>query len=94
MKFTEPSDWTVACSYEQTLLGSLLAMNPCPKDAEGPYEFFFDALDSNPQSIHTANMYIWQVSEVTVNLKTSYEWNRAHMVKPFKWQCILCNPLR
>lgn len=64
-KFNEPCDDNLAFSYEQTLLGSLLAMSPCPRDGEGPYEFFFDVLDTKSTSIHATNVFIWQVGLYT-----------------------------
>ena len=67
MKFNVPPlDVPLASKYEQTLLGSLLGMNPCPKEPEGPYEFFYDDLERNSHVIHTSNVLIWEVCVLSV----------------------------
>lgn len=60
MEFNRPEDWSLAKSYEATLLGSILSLNPCPKNNTGPYEFFSDPLDMSPHDVNTSIVFIWQ----------------------------------
>lgn len=61
MDFNVPVDWSKAKCYETTLIGSILSMNPCPKAAKGPYEFFNDPLELPQEEINTTLVFIWQV---------------------------------
>ncbi|KAH3871922.1 hypothetical protein DPMN_035137 [Dreissena polymorpha] len=61
MEFTAPDDWSKGSAYERTLLGSLLAMNPCPRGSEEECEFFSrNIMDAGTHETHTTIMFIWQ----------------------------------
>ncbi|XP_052819357.1 ubiquitin conjugation factor E4 A-like isoform X2 [Mya arenaria] len=61
MEFNAPVDWGVGGSYERTLLGAMFALNPCPRGAEVPCEFFADnAAEQSTHDLHKTIMFIWQ----------------------------------
>lgn len=61
MEINTPQDWNVARSYDATLLGAMLDINPCPKSSKGPYEFFNNALELSPSEANSTIVFIWQV---------------------------------
>ena len=62
MDFNKPENWDKGGSYERTLLGCIMALNPCPRGSEVPCEFFTEnAADLTTVDLHKTIMFIWQV---------------------------------
>lgn len=59
--FNEVKSESAAYSYEQTLLGSLLAMSSWPRYGHNTADFFEDVADTDDARIQPINEYIWQV---------------------------------
>ncbi|KAL4240867.1 Ubiquitin conjugation factor E4 A [Mactra antiquata] len=69
MEYNELQDWTAARSYDATLIGAILDINPCPKSNKGPYEFFNNSLDLTPSEANSTIVFIWQnLNEVCYSL--------------------------
>lgn len=81
MEFNAPTDWNKAICYEDTLIGSILSKNTCPKTYKGPYEFFNDPIEMTWEHVGKIFKIIWQVYKLSLILFATIQYAQKHRTR-------------